>query len=134
MRTWCVELPLTVALLVTETSSKACWFPHHHFKCCLAITKQGWWQIFQEEGCTGKRRACWYVRAVSLIAQPGLCYCFPCSREGNLQAVPVFQIRHLRQMVCLLYSSDSAATTLNSGIQLSSDTSARWRGEGQAHG
>lgn len=115
-----------------KTSSKASSFPHHRLKCCLAITKR---VAANFPGGSSKRRA-QYVHAVSLIAQPGLCYCFPRGRQGNLQAAAVFQISQLRQMlwVTLELWLPEAITTLNSGFQLSSDTSARWRGEERAHG
>lgn len=82
-----------------KASSKASSLPRHHLKWCLAITRQEWSRIVQEEGSSGKRRAPWYVRTVSLIEQPGFCYCFPLSRQGNFHAVAAFRRSHLRQMV-----------------------------------
>lgn len=118
-----------------QASSKASSLPRHHLKYCLTITKQEWSRIVQEEGSSGKRRAPWYVRTVSLIAQLGFCYRFPLSRQGNLHAVAAFRRSHLRQMLWVTVELWlSAAITLNSGFQLSSDTSARWKGEGRDHG
>lgn len=88
-----VQLLFQAAWSGTRTLSKAYGFPHRHLKCCLAITNQGCLQIFQEEGSSGKGRDLLVRRhAVSFIAQPGLCCCFPHGRQGNLQAVAVLQI------------------------------------------
>lgn len=131
-----VQLLFQAAWSGTRTLSKAYGFPHRHLKCCLAITNQGCLQIFQEEGSSGKGRDLLVRRhAVSLIAQPGLCCCFPHGRQGNLQAVAVLQINHLRQVLQVCLELWLLATmTLSSGFQLSSDTSARWKGKERAHG